>query len=390
MELILSRDPLLKILNRIQSVVEKRNTMPILAYALMVADGDTLTLSATDTELSVRAVCDAQVEEEGILSVPARKLYDVVRELPDLPVRMKSETGDRMLVTCGRARFTLLCLPGEEFPKIPQPDEGPHIPVSSQLVARLMDKVHFAMSTDETRFTLNGAYLRVEPFEDRHVLRMVATDTHRLSVAQYEIMSESPYLDQPRDVIIPRKAVGEIHKVLKEEDDQVELILGENFIQIIKPRFTMISKLVAGRYPNYKRAIPEGNNHLLTIQKAGFLSLLRRMVVISSEKSHSIQFQVMQDSIQVNSNNPEQEAGEEELEVVYSGPPVTIGFSARYLLEILGAVEGDAVRFSLGGAGGSCPGHRSRQRKLHVRADAHAIIHVLSGNHPTARFSQYC
>ncbi|NGZ28319.1 MAG: hypothetical protein G8345_15680, partial [Magnetococcales bacterium] len=124
--------------------------------------------------------------------------------------------------------------------------------------------------------------------------------------------------------------------------------------------------------------------------KAGFLSLVRRMVVISSEKSHSIQFQVMQDSIQVNSNNPEQEAGEEELEVVYSGPPVTIGFSARYLLEILGAVEGDAVRFSLGGAGGSCPGHRSRQRKLHVRADAHAIIHVLSGNHPTARFSQYC
>lgn len=347
MELTLARDPLLKVLSRIQTVVERRNTMPILANALLQAEGETLTVTATDNEVSIRTDCQVEVEVPGQLTVPARKLLDVVRELPDQPIRLRAETTDRLLVTCGRSRFTLLCLPGEDFPKIPQPEDGPHVPVPSTLLAGLLDKTHFAMSADETRFTLNGVFFQVEPLEERHILRVVATDTHRLAVAQAELTVDIPDLAGTREVIIPRKGVTEIRNLLKEEVENVEIILGETFIQVIKPHFTLISKLVSGRYPNYKRAVPEGNNHLLTIGKSAFLGLVRRMVVISSEKTHSIQLIVSENNIEVTSNNPEQEAGEEELEVVYNGPAMTIGFSARYLLEILGATDGQSVRFSL-------------------------------------------
>ncbi|MBF0178137.1 MAG: DNA polymerase III subunit beta [Magnetococcales bacterium] len=350
MDFHVEREPFLKALSRIQSVVERRNTMPVLGNVLLEVDGNTLTVTATDTEIALRSTMACEVTEPGGITLPAKKLYEIVRELPDGAVRLRQATGERVIVTSERARFTLFGIAAQLFPAIPQPDGHQRITLESLVMASLFNKVHFSMSQDDGRFVLNGIFLQLDPATPeipQAFLRMVATDSHRLAMAETPIAGDN--LD-PRGVIIPRKAVIEARKLLEEIQGQTELIMGEKFLQFVMPDITMITKLVEGRFPNWRRVIPEQNIHHLDTDKEVLLGVVRRMSVLSHEKSRSIHMEVRPNGLRVTTSNPEQEDANEEMDstgTTYTGPDLDLGFNAKYLQEILSCMDGETVRFHL-------------------------------------------
>jgi DNA polymerase III subunit beta len=349
MELHINKDPFLKALTRIQTVVERRNTMPILGNALIETGEGKITISATDLEVSLRTVCDAEITDMGSLAVSARTLFEIVRELPEGSIHIRGETNNRMRLSSGQAKFTIAGFPGSAFPEIPEAMGDKRHTFERDTLLGMFNKTHFAMSYDDTRFTLNGIFLQLTPnleSGEPSKVRMVATDTHRL--AMIEQVLEDGAVTEPVEIIIPKKTVFEVKKLLEEEDEQVELVVGDTHIQFIKPDITLISKLVQGHFPDYRRVIPSQNSLRLTMDRAQLDTVVKRMMVLSHEKSRGVRMAITKDSMLLSSNNPEQEAGEEPMDVVYEGEePVTIGFNARYLREILTAMEGDRVRFLL-------------------------------------------
>lgn len=351
MEFTITREPFLKILSRIQGVVERRNTMPILAYTLLEANKkEGITLSATDLEVSLRTrTKEVVVKQPAVAALPARKLHDIVRELPEGgEIHLRQEQEGRFLLSCGRARFTLASMPAEDFPQLPSAEGGVRIPMSGPDLRVMFNKTHFAMSQDDTRFTLNGIFVQIEPAAaegERSMIRMVATDTHRLAMAEFPVSEQTA---EEVGVIIPRKAVGEIRRILDEDDLPVEMIFGQNHIQFIKEEITLVSKLVEGRFPNYKRVIPENNKSLLSVEKSPFQGVIKRMMVLANEKSRGINLNISDAQITVSTNNPELEVAEEEIVCnLTGGKTINIGFNARYLQEIIMALEGETVRMAL-------------------------------------------
>ncbi|MBF0426205.1 MAG: DNA polymerase III subunit beta [Magnetococcales bacterium] len=347
MEFYVERDPFLKALARVQSIVERRNTMPVLGNVLLQAAGGTLTVTATDSELALQTVLPIEAENDGEITLPARKLYEIVRELPDQPIRLRLEAGERVLITSGRARFTLVGIGASMFPALPQPDGNLRFALDSQAMVDMFNKVHFATSQDDGRFVLNGILLQLEPVAPENpqlCLRMVATDSHRLSMAETTVDNAG---NDPRDAIMPRKAVMEARKLLEENQGQVELVMGERFLQFIMPGVTMTSKLVEGRFPNWRRVVPEQNVHQLDIDREALLGVVRRMSVLSHEKSRGILMRIGADSLKITTSNLEQEVADEETSAAYAGPDLSLSFNARYLQEILTCVPCDTIRFHL-------------------------------------------
>ena len=358
MEIELQRESFIRTLNRIQGVVERRNTMPILACALMDASNGELTVSATDLEVSVRTLCPAEIIRPGRIAVGAKKLFDVVRELPDQPIRLRLEDdAARLRLTCGRSRFTLSFYNAEQFPEIPKAAGELSLTLDSVELSSMIAKTQFAMSMDETRYTLNGLFLQLNPEEASDsggeptpaMARLVATDTHRLALVERPLPEETAKkLTEKRECIVPKKAVAEIRKVLDEEQHDVELSLGPGYLQLSKPGLDMVSKLVEGRFPDYRRVIPDQDGtSKLDLDKKSFQSAIKRVSVLSNEKSRGLRVGVKKDLVRIASDNPEQDEAVDELQALYDGPEQTIGFNARYLQEIVNAMDGDVARFSI-------------------------------------------
>ncbi|MEO5365159.1 MAG: DNA polymerase III subunit beta [Magnetococcus sp. WYHC-3] len=346
LELLIAKEPFLKALSRLQSVVERRTTMPILAYARLYADpAGQLQLSATDTEVSLITACAADVELGGVMAVQARKLYEIVRELPDTVIRLRKDNNERLLLTCGRARFSLAGRNPQEFPELPQPDSPYSFTLPPGDLADMINKTHFAMSQDETRFTLNGLLFRLDASAEGAGgrLRLVSTDTHRLCLAERSLNEPIP---ETHEVILPRKAVGEAKKMLDESAETVRVVVGETYIQFINSEITLISKLVEGHFPNFERVLPENVPYTLDVDRSELQGVVRRMSVLSHEKSRGIRLRVRTDGVlSVDTDNPEQEAAEEEMSAQFNGPePVTLGFNARYVQDIVSCISGRTVR----------------------------------------------
>ncbi|MBF0621834.1 MAG: DNA polymerase III subunit beta [Magnetococcales bacterium] len=358
MEFQIDREPFLKALTRLQSVVERRNTKPILGYALLQADGDTLHVSGTDQEVSLRSSCPARVTVPGAMAVAAKKLFEIVRELPDQELSL-SQTGDaRLLLTCGRARFNLAWLPAEQFPELPEASDDFHVTLDGPILSEMFAKTSFAISNDDTRYTLNGVHLQIglhpvidpenpipaegEEREMRNMVRMVATDTHRMAMIERAL---STTLEEGIGVIIPKKGVMEAQKMVDETDDPVDLVVTADFIQFSRPDISLISKLVDGRFPAFERVIPRSNNRMLSVSRQELHSVIKRMAVLSHEKSRGIGFKLSNNHLEISTDNPEQEIGEEEMSVVYTSEPFQIGFNARYLQDVIAAMDGEATRF---------------------------------------------
>lgn len=349
-KLTIERSTLLKSLGHVQSVVERRNTIPILSNVKLEAVNGSLALSATDLDLAIVETVPADVAVEGAITAPAHTLYDIIRKLPDgAQVELSQTAGDpQMTLRSGRSRFALPCLPVEDFPNLGA-GETPHVfKLAATELQTLIDRTKFAISTEETRYYLNGIYLHATESSGVPVLRAVATDGHRL--ARVEVPLPDGAADMP-GVIVPRKAVTELRKLIDEGALDVTIAMSDT-----KVRFsfgeggTLTSKLIDGTFPDYERVIPQGNDRIMEVDKKLFSDAVDRVSAISTEKSRAIKVAMDQGTVTLSASSPDAGSAVEELECAYDAGPLEIGFNSRYLLDIMAQVEGDAARFAMADA----------------------------------------
>ena len=346
MQLTIERTALLKALAHVQSVVERRNTIPILSNALIEAGEGRISLTATDMDLTVVEEVSADTPRAGATTVSAHTLHDIVRKLPDgAQVSLATnDGGNQMNLSAGRSTFTLQSLPRDDFPAAGSGE----LPLSFSLQASdlktLINRTRFAISTEETRYYLNGIYLHAAESGGNAVLRAVATDGHRL--ARFEMPLPEGAAEMP-GVIIPRKTVGELHKLIEESNDSVEVALSETRIRFAFDSTILTSKLIDGTFPDYERVIPSGNDKTMSVDRRSFSAAVDRVSTISTEKSRAVKLVIANGSLTLTANSPDAGSAEEEIEVEYDGPAMEIGFNSRYLLDVAQQIEGEMAVLSL-------------------------------------------
>ncbi|MCB1458006.1 MAG: DNA polymerase III subunit beta [Nitratireductor sp.] len=350
MRVTIERSNLLKSLSHVHRVVERRNTIPILSNVLIRAEGSELHLKATDLDLEVFEKVPAMVEQAGATTVPAQMLYDIVRKLPDgseVLLAIDPE-GSALKVHAGRSRFTLQMLPESDFPDITAGEFTHTFRIPAKSLAGLIEHTQFAISTEETRYYLNGIYLHSVVEGGDLFLRAVATDGHRLARTQIEAPSGCEGMP---GVIVPRKAVGEIQKLVENPDSTVTIELSETKIRITVGQVILTSKLIDGTFPDYNRVIPSGNDKELVMDRATFASAVDRVSTISSERGRAVKLQLSDGALVLTVNNPDSGSATEELAVGYSSDPLEIGFNSRYLLDITNQLSGEETVFMLADSG---------------------------------------
>jgi DNA polymerase-3 subunit beta len=348
MKFSIDRAALLRSLNHVQSAVEKRNTIPILSNVLLKAEDGILTLSTTDMDMEINESVSAQVKAPGATTAPAATLFDIVKKLPDdaeVEVTL-DDSGNQMSVKAGRSNFRLSCLPVADFPELNQGD----LPVSFSLPANdlraLIDRTKFAMSTEETRYYLNGIYLHAAETDGVKVLRAVATDGHRL--ARFEMPLPAGAENMP-GVILPRKAVAELRKLVEEAGDAIQIGLSESKIRFNFDHIVLTSKLIDGTFPDYQRVIPQGNDKVVEVNPKAFSSAIDRVSTISDGKSRAVKITFEGKTMTLSANSPEAGSATEDLEI-NGNDNMEIGFNARYLMDITSQIEGDGCRLTLADA----------------------------------------
>jgi len=347
MKLSIPQNELHKGLARIQSIVEKRNTMPILANALIEAakgkgkSGGSLSLAATDLEVGIRGTHPAEVATAGSVTASAKKLFEIVRELPDEPVEISVAANSYLDIRCARAQFSLAGSSAEEYPTLPTSPAEETASVPSLLLSEMIEKTMYAACTDETRYNLNGVYLEI--LQETGKLRMVATDGHRLSYVDRSLGADLGGL--AAGVIIPRKGLAELKRLVDEDDaDEVEIGFAANSGIARKGDVTLFMRLIEGEFPKYQQVVPNEIKSQLVIETTGLTQALRRVVLLSAERSRAVKFELDEGRLRLSSNNPDLGEAHEELDVDYAGEELSIAFNARYVIEALNATNAKEVR----------------------------------------------
>ncbi|TIW97763.1 DNA polymerase III subunit beta [Mesorhizobium sp.] len=350
MRVILERSNLLKSLNHVHRVVERRNTIPILSNVLLSAEGASLEMKATDLDLEVTEATPAKVERGGATTVPAHLLYDIVRKLADgAEVMLKTdEDGNAMTVTSGRSSFRLQCLPQSDFPELSAGSFSHIFRLDSLDLKGLIEKTQFAISTEETRYYLNGIYLHAVEAGGKLKLRSVATDGHRLARAEIDAPAGSESMP---GIIIPRKTVSELQKLVDDPDVAVTTELSDTKIRFTIGSVVLTSKLIDGTFPDYQRVIPTGNDKKLIIDRQSFAAAVDRVSTISSERGRAVKLSIAEGQLTLAVNNPDSGSATEELAADYSADPIEIGFNAKYLLDVAAQLTGTEAKFMLADAG---------------------------------------
>lgn len=349
MKLTIERAALLRSLNHVQSVVERRNTIPILSNVYLDATEGRLGLTATDMDLAIIESVEAAVGTEGSTTAPAHTLYDIVRKLPDgAQVELDaSGDADQLVLKAGRSRFTLQTLPTSDFPQMTSDDLPHRFVLPAADLRSMIDRTRFAISTEETRYYLNGIYLHMVAEEGADVLRAVATDGHRL--ARMELPLPEGAAGIP-GIIVPRKTVNELRKLIDETSEPVEVALSDAKIRFAFDDVTLTSKLIDGTFPDYDRVIPTGNDKSLEVDCQHFSAAVDRVATISTEKSRAVKLAVADGTVTLTASSPESGTATEEIEVDYTQDAIEIGFNARYLLDIAQQIEGETAQFSMADA----------------------------------------
>jgi DNA polymerase-3 subunit beta len=352
MKLTIERAALLKALGHVQSVVERRTTIPILSNVLLHAEGGRLALSATDMDLEIVERVAARVERDGRTTAPAHTLYDIVRKLREGAQVELETTGGRndMVLRSGRSTFTLQCLPPEDYPVMSAGELPHHFSLPSGEMRSLIDRTRFAISTEETRYYLNGIYLHSTKSNEVPVMRAVATDGHRL--ARVEMTAPEGAAGIP-GIIVPRKTVLELRKLVEEgeAEAEVQIALGDTKIRCAIGEAALTSKLIDGTFPDYDRVIPANNDKLLEVECKSFAEAVDRVSTISTERSRAVKLAIEKGGLVVSATSPENGTAVEELEVRYQSTPLEIGFNSRYLLDITDQIAGEYVQFQMSDAG---------------------------------------
>ncbi|MBB1518579.1 DNA polymerase III subunit beta [Aquipseudomonas guryensis] len=347
MHFTIQREALLKPLQLVAGVVERRQTLPVLSNVLLVVEGQQLSLTGTDLEVElVGRVTLEDSAEPGEITVPARKLMDICKSLPSdalIDIRVDEQ---KLVVKAGRSRFTLSTLPANDFPTV---EEGPGSLTFSLIqskLRRLIERTSFAMAQQDVRYYLNGMLIEVQT----GVLRAVATDGHRLAMCAMEAAIENT---EKHQVIVPRKGILELARLLTEQDGEVAIVLGQHHIRATTGEFTFTSKLVDGKFPDYERVLPRGGDKLVIGDRQALREAFSRTSILSNEKYRGIRLQLASGQLKIQANNPEQEEAEEEVAVDYNGGSLEIGFNVSYLLDVLGVMTTEQVRLILSDANSS-------------------------------------
>ena len=345
MKLTIERGDLLGALSHVQNVVERRNTIPILSNILLTAKDGMLTLTATDLDIEAVDSAPANISKDGAITAPAGTLFDVVRKLPggaDVELALDPENG-RLSIRSGRSQFALPTLPASDFQTMGSDDGATSFEVDAADLRRLIDKTRFAISTEETRYYLNGVYLHAaETPEGGKVLRCVATDGHRLALAETPAPKGSEKLE---GVIVPRKAVTEARRLIDTASDPVTLEVSDNKIVVRSGNAVLTAKLIDGSFPDYARVIPKGNDKKLTIDNKAFEAAVDRVSTVSAERSRSVKMSMEDGRLVLAVSHAETGQGQEEIEADYAHEPMEIGFNAKYLLDIAGQIEAADAEF---------------------------------------------
>jgi DNA polymerase-3 subunit beta len=355
MEVKIQRAQLLSHLQRAQNIVERKTTLPILAHILMETEPSGLRLSSTDLEVGVTEACDAQIVKEGSTTIHARKFFEIIREIPEGEIHVKRKD-EQLEIRAGRSRFRLRSLSPEEFPKIPAIETTESVKLSSDILQEMIQKVFVSVSSDETRYTLTGILTHMVRENDETLLRMVATDGHRLSFCERKLPDtdclsgfQKTSEGQEQDIILPKKGVQEIRRLMEDGAGDLEFGLFQENAFIRKNNLSMIMRLVQGKFPDYLAVFPAKIESVITAEASVLEESLRRVSVLSTEKSKGIRFSVKPDKLTFFSNSPEIGEAEEEVDVVYKGEPFEVAFNVRYLLDFLQTVKGKvSIEFGAG------------------------------------------
>ncbi len=350
MKVTVERAALLKSLSHVHRVVERRNTIPILANVLVRAEQAKLAFKATDLDLEVVETIPAEVSPAGVTTVPAHMFYEIVRKLPEGAQIALEAAGDRavMSIRAGRSRFTLQTLPESDFPDLAAGDFTHRFTLPAGDLKRLIDKTQFAISTEETRYYLNGIYLHTAGSGKDMKLRAVATDGHRL--AQFELPAPAGAEGIP-GVIVPRKTVGEVQRLIESSEGEIAVELSQSKVRFTFNDVVLTSKLIDGTFPDYSRVIPLGNDKVLEVNKREFEQAVDRVSTVASERGRAVKLALSPGRLVLSVTNPDSGSATEELEVGYDAEPVDIGFNSRYLLDIAAQLEGDTAVLKLADPG---------------------------------------
>ena len=345
MRFSLQREALLKPLAQVVNVVERRQTLPVLANLLVQVEDGRISLTGTDLEVEMIARAAAEDTEAGETTIPARKFFDIVRALPDGSKIKVSQSGDKINVQAGRSRFSLASLPANDFPSIDEVDATEHVQVPESSLKELIDRTAFAMAQQDVRYYLNGLLFDLRDAS----LRCVATDGHRLALCEAPLEQAG----QKRQIIVPRKGVQELQRLLEGGDRVLDLELGRSHIRVKRDDVTFTSKLIDGRFPDYEAVIPIGADKKVSVDRETLRAALQRAAILSNEKYRGVRVEVSPDQLRVQTNNPEQEEAQEEIEADTKVDGLAIGFNVTYLLDALSALRDERVVISLRDANSS-------------------------------------
>jgi len=347
MKFKIKRESLLKPLQFVIGVVERRQTLPVLSNLLVQATNEQITLTATDLEVELIATFAQNVSATGEVTIPARKFLDICRTLPENSELDVSVQKDRATVKSAKSRFTLSTLPASEFPLIEDIQVQQTFHVKMTDLKKLIDRTHFAMAQQDVRYYLNGLLLEIKAGQ----LRTVATDGHRLAICDVNAEVEG---DEQHQVIVPRKAIQELGRLLEDSDETVTVQLGTNHIRVMLKDLTFTSKLIDGKFPDYNKVLPKATDKVVNAELDSLKQAFIRTSILSNEKYRGVRMMLEGDKLALQAHNPEQEEAEEELQVDYKGGPIEIGFNVNYILDALNAIPEERVTISLSDANSSC------------------------------------
>ena len=345
MKFKISRTDFFKTLSHLQGIVDKKNVLPILSNILIEAKNNKLILSSTDMDISIIEKINCNVMEDGATTINSQILYDIVRKIDDnSEIEIISNNGKLLTLRSEGSRFSLACLPKEDYPIIEKDNSGSDIVLNSKIIFKLIDKTKFAISNEETRYFLNGLYFNVTNEENKNVVTIVGTDGHRLAKFSHKIDEQ---INEISGVIIPKKTIYELSKLLSEIDCDVKISISSNKIVFIIGDIVFISKLIDGSFPDYKRVIPNNNTNILKINRNKLLAAVDRVSTIANEKSPVIKFKLLHNILNLNTINNESSTASEDLKINYDGDEIEIGFNSKYIMDIVNNLEDEEISINL-------------------------------------------